>query len=331
MRALALVLVLLAGCASEAPPREARRAPTLEPLLAESESALARGDASLAVLAASRAIERAPLDARGWAARALGRDALGDQKGARVDANRSLELLADEPSSIDALIAIERLYGASARITERRARIRLKFGQLDEAIDDLTRTIDAGAGWGDLLILRGDALRKKGDWNGAVADYARATEVSPHSARVWIVWAGIKREMQQEEDALRALTRAIDLDPRSTQAICARAEIELHLGLLERAERDYSSAIQCAPNVAAPWIARGDVRQRLADYAAAAADFTRALDLDPSLSSTWCRRAEARFLAGDRAGAESDARRALELDPQNEWAANLVEGLREER
>jgi tetratricopeptide (TPR) repeat protein len=331
MRALAagLLLLLAAGCASE-PPRETQ-APSFESLLAASAGALERGEAPSAVLAGSKAIERAPLDARGWAARALARDALGDNKGARVDANRALELTGDEPAAIEALIAIERLYGASARITERRARLRLKAGQIDAAIDDLTRTIAAGAGWGDLLILRGDALLKRGDWNGAVADYARATEVSPHSARVWTVWAGVKRKMGQDDDALVALTKALALDPRNVPAVSERAAIELEHGQLALAERDFTAAILLAPNALMTWVYRGDVRHRREDYAGAEADFTKALKMDPSLVSIWCRRAQARLAQGDLVGAEDDARRALEIDPQSEWASSILDGIAREK
>lgn len=84
-----------------------------------------------------------------------------------------------------------------------------KLGEAGKAIDDYDRTLKINSNWADAYNNRGNAHYKLGNYEKAIEDYDRTLSINPNftaAARnrdiAQGVWDEVKRQQQEEEDAL---------------------------------------------------------------------------------------------------------------------------------
>ncbi|HZV00651.1 MAG TPA: tetratricopeptide repeat protein, partial [Planctomycetota bacterium] len=297
MRA-AVLLVVLAGCASVPPPAEHV---DVDALVEQGVAAVASEHYSEGVRFLTKALQVAQLDPRPWAERALARAGLGDQVGARSDAERALALVEqrwsdrDVPATdVDALLetitTIEHVLVPNARILRWRAMLRANRS-LDEGILDLSSSIARFPLDARLLVARGDLLRRKGEWNLAVLDYEHAVEADPRSAQAWEAHGKMLAEAGDAQRAIEDFNKALDLDSTCFWALVERAELRFKGRDYQAAEDDLTAALAIDNKKGTPWFDRSLTRYCLRRLDDAYSDVTRALELWPSEAFVLRRRA----------------------------------------
>src|SRR6266508_3807945 len=177
------------------------------------------------------------------------------------------------------------------------------------------------------LVNRGIEKAKKGDLDGAIADFDRAEELDPELASeesaadsknesdVDLVERGIEKGQQGDLDgALADLNRAIELDPKNSAAYYNRAATKLLKKDTAGAIADYTHVIELDPKNVNAYNNRGILKARNNDPDGAIADYNHAIELDPKEAKAYNNRGNVKKAKGDLDGAIADFTSAIELD-----------------
>ncbi|HMF80187.1 MAG TPA: tetratricopeptide repeat protein [Candidatus Acidoferrum sp.] len=132
------------------------------------------------------------------------------------------------------------------------------------------------------LVNRGIEKGKKGDLDGAIADFDRAITLNPKDDAPYYNRAQARR---LKKDAAGAIA-------------------------------DYTKAIELGSTNPAAYNNRGNARSENKDLDGAIADYTRAIELKPDYARAYYNRAFTKETKGDKTGAEADFKMARKLDPQ---------------
>lgn len=103
---------------------------------------------------------------------------------------------------------------------------------------------------------RGRAKYKKQDYQGAIADFTRAVEISPHYALAYYSRANAKIQSQDLEGALFDYTRAIANNP-DADTYFSRGNLKARLQDYSGAIPDYDKVIVAKPGYAQAYYCRG--------------------------------------------------------------------------
>lgn len=113
---------------------------------------------------------------------------------------------------------------------------------------------------------------KKGDLNGAKADFTTAIDINPWSSDAYNNRGRICHMQNDLEAAVEDFNRALTLDPNSAVAYNNRGVVRKAKGDLKGALVDYAQAIAINPRYAAPYSNRAGVWQNQKDLNGALAD-----------------------------------------------------------
>jgi len=186
--------------------------------------------------------------------------------------------------------------------------------------------------------------RDQGDFDGAMADYARAIELDPKCFNAYLNRGILKMNHHDLDGAIADYTRAIELDPKSfsgyndravakkfkgdeagSAADYARAR-ELNLATNDEAMARYNHVIELDPKNADVYRSRGVLkitrwiqggRRDKGGFEGGTADLTRAIELDPNDNRAYFSRGFAKENHGDLDGAIADYSRAIEINPKS--------------
>ena len=236
----------------------------------------------------TRAIELKPDYARAYYNRAVLKKEKGDKAGAKADFKTAEKLdpeLASEESAADS--KNDRLSPSPAPPAS------------EESDED--------------PIERGIEKAKKGDMDGALADFNRAIELDPKNAAAYYNRASAKMLKKDAAGAIADYTRVIELDPKNVGAYNNRGILKARNNDPDGAVADYNQAIQANPKDAKAYINRGNVKKAKGDLDGAIADFTKAIELDSNLALAYKNRGEARQAKGDATGADADFKSAEKI------------------
>jgi tetratricopeptide (TPR) repeat protein len=163
---------------------------------------------------------------------------------------------------------------------------------------------------------RGVAREKKGDLDGALADYTRAIELNPHDATPYNNRGLVKVAKGDLDGALADYDRALQIRPRNFETHDNRGVVRQKKGDLDGALTDYNIAIKlwwkCVPaysHRASIEIAKNDLDRALANY-------NWVIYLDPKDAAAYNNRALVETAKGDLDAATADFKRAATLDPK---------------
>ena len=154
---------------------------------------------------------------------------------------------------------------------------------------------------------RGDAYRKKGELDKAVADYTDAIRLDPKDAAAHAARGDVYRKKGELNKAIADYTEAIRLDPKNAAAHAARGVAYRMEAESDKAIADYIEVIN--PQDAEAYAMRGEQ----GDFDKAIADCTEAIRLDPKWAEAYYDRGSAYEKKGDKAKAEADFAQAKKL------------------
>ncbi len=195
-----------------------------------------------------------------------------------------------------------------------RGRAYLQNGELNKAHIDLTRAMTLDPGSAAPCISRGDLMLKRGEISLAIIDYSQAISRDKSSATALVRRGLARMEAFEFEAAAADFSRAVGLDQWRTDALIARGRAHEAIRDPVAADADYTAALATDPYFAEGWTRRGMLRRSLGDQARALTDLTRAIELNPTDARNFSTRAQSQFVQGRWAQAVNDATAALELD-----------------
>ncbi len=193
-----------------------------------------------------------------------------------------------------------------------------KFDQrdFDGAIADFTRASEIDPNFTNAYYNRGNAKREKGDLDGAIADYNRALELEPKYILVLDSRGSVKATKGDLDGAIADYDRSIVLDSKFAKGFADRGVAKYKKGDREGALADDNRAIKLDPTLTFAFSNRGVIRFEKGDPDGAIADYDRAIALDPKYVTAFNNRGNAKSAKGDPNGAMADFTAAIALDPK---------------
>ncbi|MBZ0262987.1 MAG: tetratricopeptide repeat protein [Hyphomicrobiales bacterium] len=168
-------------------------------------------------------------------------------------------------------------------------------GDYDSAIADCDSALRLSAGRADLILLiRGGAHLKKGDFRGAIADYTRALDLFPYNAKAYHGRGNAYAIGKQYDLAITNFNLAIKLDPLFADSYKERGNAYYQTRKYDRAITDYDRAIALNPKFAEAYYNRGNAYDAQGEFNKALTDFRQALTIYPS-SKKWHGEAQKRI------------------------------------
>ena len=134
------------------------------------------------------------------------------------------------------------------------------------------------------LVNRGIEKGKKGDLDGAIADFDRAAELNPKDDAPYYNRAQARRLKNDTAGAIADYTKAIELGSTNPAAYNNRGNARAETKDRDGAIADYTRAIELKPDYARAYYNRAVAKEAKGDVTGAAADFKSAAKLDPELA-----------------------------------------------
>ncbi len=208
-----------------------------------------------------------------------------------------------------------------AEVYGNRAAAKGRKGDLDGALADFSRAIALDRSNPRACFSRGLTNMKKGDADGAIADFDCAIEATPGRADRYI-YRGLAKGLKADFDGVIAdMNRAIELDGNNSAAFLFRGMAKLEKKDRSGSLADLDRAIALNPRNAPAYVFRAGVKGKIGNYDGAIADASRATEIDPGMARAYLVRGNAKRLSGDFDGAMADFNRATELDPQRGYSS----------
>ncbi|MFI6639395.1 tetratricopeptide repeat protein [Streptomyces sp. NPDC050504] len=204
--------------------------------------------------------------------------------------------------------------------------------EYEGALADLARAEELSGGrQASVAGELGETYRLAGRLEEALAALDRAHALDPSEAVVLGSRATTKAALGRTDEALADADLALEIDPEYRFGLYHRARILRGSGDFEGALRDVRSALERDPDDA--WFVSelGETYRFAGRYEEAVAAYDRAIALDPEYAWAYGSRAMARHALGRTDEALADLDRALELRPGYRWAALRKAEVLEER
>ncbi len=221
--------------------------------------------------------------------------------------------------------------GELANVYNNRGAAKVKKGDTDGAIADFGRAIELDRKNPWACFNRGQLRMDKDDTDGAIADFSCDIANNPEHVEAYMK-RGIAKAAKNDMDGVIAdMNHVLDLDGNNALAFFIRALAKDEKNDLDGALADFNRSIEINPKNPTPWVNRSATRGKKGDYDGALADANHAIELDPERVAAYLNRAIAKHLKGDDKGALADYARAIELDPKNPSTYADRGGIREDQ
>lgn len=136
-----------------------------------------------------------------------------------------------------------------------------------------------------LLRYEGMLLSGSKRYQEALAAYDKALSTKPDDYRIWVLRAGVLRELNRDSEAIAAYDKAIEIEP-SSLVFLARSNLYSQSGQYRQAIEDLNATIQLSPYDAQSYAIRGALRKKLGDERGASDDYEQVDKLTSQLSGS---------------------------------------------
>ena len=162
---------------------------------------------------------------------------------------------------------------------------------------------------------QGEALRNKGEYDKAIAEYNDALKLDPNSAAAYNNRGLSWNAKGQYEKAIADFNQAIKLNPTIAVAYNNRGLSTYQKGEYDKAIADFNQALKLDPKLAVAYFNRGESWGDQGEYDKAIADFNQAIRLEPNDADAYNNRGVAWDTKREYDKAIADYSQALMLDP----------------
>lgn len=124
------------------------------------------------------------------------------------------------------------------------------------------------------MLLRYEGMLLSGSrrYQEALAAYDKALSTKPDDYKIWVLRAGVLRELNRDSEAIAAYDKAIQIEP-SPLVFLARSNLYSQSGQYRQAIEDLNAAIRLSPYEAQSYAIRGALRKKLGDERGGSDDY----------------------------------------------------------
>jgi tetratricopeptide (TPR) repeat protein len=163
----------------------------------------------------------------------------------------------------------------------------------DKAIDACTRAIASGKykdnSLADLYSWRGTQFGNVGQYERAIQDLDRASQIAPPTAGVLKYRCWTLTIAGQPDKALADCNRSLQLESDDEGTLNSRGLAYLRLGQLDQAIADYDAALRKAPKLQSALYGRGIAKRKKGDLMGGNADIAAATTIQPNIAEDFAR------------------------------------------
>jgi tetratricopeptide (TPR) repeat protein len=172
------------------------------------------------------------------------------------------------------------------------------------------------------LLVRGNALINKRDYDHAIEAFTAAIQIDPDYVQLYNL-RGLANERKGQDDlAMADYNLAIQKRPSYGVPYNNRGTIHLRRNAMQSARDDFNLSIKYAPKFLLGYTNRARVRTLTKDYDGALADFAEAEKIDPNATQIAGHRCVTYGLMGRFDDALADCNGLIERQPKNQYALN---------
>ena len=220
-----------------------------------------------------------------------------------------------EASLIDRAVAAAVLLQQQEKTEEAIA----KWRSIANILGEEDRQLQARAWFSIGYLLSGG---DRANWEAKIDAYTEAIELNPANAAAYNNRGNAKRNLGQNQAAIKDYDRAIELNPAYALAYNNRGRAKRNLRQNQAAMADFNRAIELDSDRASFYNRRGYTRNELGQYRATLLDFDRAIELNRDYAFAYNNRGYAKNELGQYQAALLDIDLAIELNSDNAAAYN---------
>lgn len=191
-------------------------------------------------------------------------------------------------------------------------------GDSDAADSCFGRAIALKAVHSPALFARGQLRLRRGDTEGAMADFSEITFLYPKIPDGYQGKAWVFERLGRFQEAIGQWGLAINRTPNDAHLYEDRGFAHLEVANAESALVDFSRALRIDSSLSRSYAGRGEARYMLGLYSLSIADCDTALNLDAGDADAWLTRGRAADDSGQFEAAIVSYRRFLELVPDSD-------------
>jgi len=223
-------------------------------------------------------------------------------------------VLKDSSRALSDFVQSIRLHPAYLPALMAAAHLKMRFGEVHSAIEDVTQAIMVDSEEASLYSWRGSLRAWARDTLGAFVDYAIALGIKKTDSLALAQRAALFEARGLIDSAIADLDRLTKVFPSEDEIVDRKANVEFDNGRFEQALPDYDRAIELNPNNSSYWNDRGATHKKLKHYTKAIEDYEHSLALRPNNTNTLCNLANARAAVHDNKGAFKAWEQSIAVD-----------------
>jgi tetratricopeptide (TPR) repeat protein len=158
--------------------------------------------------------------------------------------------------------------------------LKAERGQLDSALDSLSRAIEKNPQLGLALVARGEVYKQKGDYLKAATDFEQATKIEPFNFNANYQLGLMYQYLNRYSDAVRIYQKAVEIRPLDPDANMNLAIVYVQLGEPLRGLPYAQRAVDGNPDYANARANLGILYVRLGQNDMAIDELKRAIELN---------------------------------------------------